>query len=58
MNHSLKDTRISKIVVGINSKRHLKEVIGVKYLKKIEFPTWLGSNDKNLIMPAEWKLPS
>ncbi len=56
LNHSLKDNRISKIVVGINSKRHLKEVIEVKHLKKIKFPIWLSSDDRNLIMPTKWKL--
>ena len=58
MNHSIKDNRISKIVVGINSKKNLKEVTGVKYLKKIKFPAWLSSDDKGLIMPSKWKVSS
>lgn len=56
LNHSLKDNRISKIVVGINSKKNLKEVLGVRYLKKIEFPVWLSSTDQSLIMPSKWRL--
>lgn len=56
LNHSIKDNRISKIVVGINSKKNLKEVLRVKHLKKLQFPVWLSSNDKNLIMPSRWKV--
>jgi aryl-alcohol dehydrogenase-like predicted oxidoreductase len=46
---------ISRIVIGVDSLQHLKEIIIASHLDSIIFPVSLKSSDTVLINPAEWK---
>jgi aryl-alcohol dehydrogenase-like predicted oxidoreductase len=46
---------ISRIVLGVDSLQHLKEIIATSHLDSIIFPANLKCADIALINPAEWK---
>jgi aryl-alcohol dehydrogenase-like predicted oxidoreductase len=46
---------ISRIVLGVDSLQHLKEIIAASHLDSIAFPESLECIDKALVNPAEWK---
>jgi aryl-alcohol dehydrogenase-like predicted oxidoreductase len=50
----LKDNKdIDKIIFGVQNFRQLKEVLSLR-IKKTKIPSYLTSNDKNLISPNLW----
>jgi aryl-alcohol dehydrogenase-like predicted oxidoreductase len=46
---------INRIVIGVDSLQHLKEIIAASHLGSIAFPEHLECTDFGLISPAEWK---
>jgi aryl-alcohol dehydrogenase-like predicted oxidoreductase len=46
---------ISRIVIGVDSLQHLKEIITVSHQNSIAFPENLECKDKALIYPAGWE---
>ncbi len=46
---------ISKIVVGVDTLNHLKEIVMAMRLEIIEIPDELFSVDENLINPSKWQ---
>ncbi len=46
---------ISRIVLGVDSLQHLKEIIATNHMDSIIFPADLKCADIALINPAEWK---
>ena len=52
---ALSDTRISKIVIGIDSLIQLEEILSVAAYPLENFPVNLSSLDKELINPSYWE---
>lgn len=48
---------IDRIVVGVDSDRHLQEIIAASGLPGPPAPLSLASNDRHLINPAMWNIP-
>ena len=46
---------IDKVIIGINSLSHLKEIVNTK-INKIKIPSFKTKNKKNLIKPTLWKI--
>jgi len=55
LNFSFFNSSIDKIIFGIDDLNQLKEILDVKLNKKIIVPSYLASNDKNLIDPLNWR---
>ena len=53
MNSLLLDKRISKIVVGINSRQSLNQVSNLEKIK-LAYPKWLELNNDKLLNPSNW----
>ena len=51
---SLSDSRISKVVVGVDSLSHLKDIIAAAQKNFDQFPKNLGINDVRLLNPSNW----
>jgi hypothetical protein len=45
---------IDRVVVGLDSLKHLEEIIAAVDTRTIEFPTSIESADLALINPVEW----
>lgn len=55
LNSSINKSEIDKLIVGIDSFEHLKEIISILSSSyPIEFPIDLASNDELLINPSNW----
>ena len=50
----LTDNRISKVLVGLNSFSHFKEIINTS-VKEINYPKWMSKIDASIINPQSWK---
>ena len=50
----LTDNRISKVLVGLNSFSHFKEIISTS-VKEINYPKWMSKIDASIINPQSWK---
>ena len=46
---------LTKIVVGVDSYSHLREIMRCKSRPKLIFPEYLQSNDINLVNPSKWE---
>ena len=53
--YALSQKNIDKIVIGIDSKNHLKMISEIKNRKKLTFPKFIFSNKKKLINPRYWQ---
>ena len=49
----LYDKRISKVIVGINSRHNLAQINNIKK-KKVIYPNWLQLKNENLLNPSKW----
>ena len=45
--------RITKVVIGINSRKNLAKLNNIKENNKI-YPQWFKLKDKNLLNPSNW----
>lgn len=50
------DSRISRVVVGVDTLHQLKEILSSVDTQMIEFPETLHTNDLDLINPSRWTL--
>ncbi|SVE54993.1 uncharacterized protein METZ01_LOCUS507847, partial [marine metagenome] len=48
-------SEISRIVIGVDSLQHLKEIIAASNRDSMAFPESLACEDETLINPAKWK---
>jgi aryl-alcohol dehydrogenase-like predicted oxidoreductase len=48
---------IDRVVVGVDSDRHLQEIVAASGLPGPPAPLSLASNDRHLINPAMWNIP-
>ncbi|EMJ35394.1 hypothetical protein LEP1GSC079_0166 [Leptospira interrogans str. FPW1039] len=50
-------TEIDRIVIGVDSKEHLTEVLSAcRSNRFLSIPENIYSNDENLILPFNWKI--
>lgn len=55
LNFFLNDNRIFKIIVGVENKSQLEEILNIKK-KNIDYPNWMNNNDEKLLNPSLWKI--
>ena len=55
LNFAQSQPEISRIVVGVDSLQHLKEIIAASNQDSMAFPESLACEDETLINPAKWK---
>ncbi len=53
INFALSNNSINKLVIGLNNKNQLKELISIKKIK-INYPTKIQTTDTKLINPSNW----
>lgn len=53
--HALADNRIKKLVVGVDSVTHLEEIYSATTGKPLETPSFLDTDEPNLLNPANWQ---
>ena len=46
---------LDKIIIGVNTKKNLEEILSTKIYEKKIFPKF-GTRDKKLLNPVNWKL--
>ena len=54
LNYVLSFQEISKIIVGIDSLCHLKEILNVREIN-LQVPNFFSCKDSDLIYPSNWK---
>jgi len=52
--YPLSFSEINRVIVGVDSKSHLNEIISVANKLKVDSFPEIGSSDQNLINPAKW----
>ena len=53
---ALKQKKIDKIILGIDSLKHLKEILKIDFKKNISGLPKISSTDESLINPSKWKV--
>ena len=53
---ALADSRISRVIVGVDSLRQLKEIVSVVPARELYYPEHLCCVDEDLINPSRWNI--
>jgi aryl-alcohol dehydrogenase-like predicted oxidoreductase len=53
---ALDDTRISKVIIGVETVDQLKEILSFEKFSRLKFPENLSTTDLKLIDPSQWNI--
>jgi len=50
----MQQKEVDKVIVGIDSEKHLLEILQIPSKKNINFPDYLSTQDESLVIPSQW----